>query len=519
MYVLLKKGESEKILLILAIALIVVSTGFRIYLADSNGHALNDRIHHIELADNLYNGRGYVVEWIAYPSFQWQTIPHPDPHRYPLYPVLLAFLFKVFGESIQISNVLTAIFASLSLIVAYHIGVKLYNRTVGLIAIVIILLNYVYWTTSINALAAPVYGFFLTLSFYFLILILETPSNNRYWGLLGISVGLGWLARPEGILILPTYLIIVSILLIRQESQMRKSQIFKGLMILCFVVSLIVSPFFIRNIILFGSPAHGNSKIIRYTPDILSFYTLKPPTLRDYLKKNSFSDLIKIKSISFGNLFITLFIVISTIPFIFFLWGLIGSYEKRDPLYLISIYILLLILGLGMSYGWAFSGDRRHFASLVPLLSIIIGVGVFRALKSLRNNNVKFRGVLYILLILLLITPFSSVGRLKESAYGSDENLPRVMVARWLEKNSLPSDIIMSIKTDIHYYSGHRKVVMIPFGPASDIEYMVNRYNVTYLMVILNTRPQRPYLEEYVEDNDFHEVYNEAGVRILKVMS
>ncbi len=84
---LLKGRGSEKILVILAITLIVISTGLRIHMATSNGHALNDRVHLIELADNLYKGRGFVAEWILFPAFQWDSVVHPEEKKTSPLPI------------------------------------------------------------------------------------------------------------------------------------------------------------------------------------------------------------------------------------------------------------------------------------------------------------------------------------------------------------------------------------------------------------------------------------------------
>jgi 4-amino-4-deoxy-L-arabinose transferase-like glycosyltransferase len=112
--------------LIARLAFLVFFGGFDNQLHDS----MADQTIYIDIAQNLADGKGFVLStptWVADAGMPTAIVP-------PLYPIFLALIFRIFGASLLAVRWIT-IFLSLWVVwVAYDLGGKLFNPTVGTLA-------------------------------------------------------------------------------------------------------------------------------------------------------------------------------------------------------------------------------------------------------------------------------------------------------------------------------------------------------------------------------------------------
>lgn len=98
-----------------------------------------------------------------------------DPHP-PLYFILVQLFFKIFGYSTFVLKMFSALMGVGGLFAIYFLGKELINKKVGLIAVVLLSVNYFHIYYSQEARMYSMLFFTTTLSFYFLVRFLKKPS-------------------------------------------------------------------------------------------------------------------------------------------------------------------------------------------------------------------------------------------------------------------------------------------------------------------------------------------------------
>ena len=211
------------------------------------------------VAQALATGHGYADPFIG----------HTGPTTWvpPLYPLLMAAVFKVFGiytlRSAWVLLTINSFFSALTTLTTYEIAARCFNRRVAV------------WSAWIWALypAAMQYAvrwvWDMTLSTWLLTCILvlalrmrqigETPANTteadscsprdgrtlRRWLIFGLLWGILALSNPSLLLFLPA----CGLWLLRGTRQLRKQVGFASLAALVFI--LCISPWIVRNALVF----------------------------------------------------------------------------------------------------------------------------------------------------------------------------------------------------------------------------------------------------------------------------
>lgn len=125
-----------------------------------------------------------------------QTLPEP-----PLFSYLLASWWTLFGRSNVSSHLFTAILGSLSIVITYFLGKKFYGRKVALLSSCLLIFSPVHWTLSRLAMTDILFFILFLCSIYFLFEGVERNDTTRL-AVGGISVGLTFLTKPHGLVII-----------------------------------------------------------------------------------------------------------------------------------------------------------------------------------------------------------------------------------------------------------------------------------------------------------------------------
>lgn len=104
-----------------------------------------------------------------------------DPNM-SLYYVLLNFWMRIFGESEAAIRSLSALFGALAVAAIYLLGARLFGRTVGFVAGLLLALNAFMVQYAQTARTYALLIFLVTLSSYFLVVELERPSTRSRIG-------------------------------------------------------------------------------------------------------------------------------------------------------------------------------------------------------------------------------------------------------------------------------------------------------------------------------------------------
>ncbi len=134
----------------------------------------------------------------------------------PLYMWLISLAYQAFGVSNFVTRLWSPIFATLTLVLIYFLGKKLYNLYVGFASALILGTFTLFYMFARHAMTDGSFVFFLTASFYFFILSEKTEKTNRYVILSGLFFGLALLTKQVEALLIP--LILFSYLIVTSKS-------------------------------------------------------------------------------------------------------------------------------------------------------------------------------------------------------------------------------------------------------------------------------------------------------------
>lgn len=156
-----------------------------------------DEVIFTAVASNLVSGQGYSI-----------TGELPTARRPPGYPLLLAGIFSLFGQSWQAARLANILLVALTLGLTYLLGAILFKRAVGLISVAVITIFYEnFYETPLSIISDALFVFLLLTLLLILVKITAHPHAWPLKLLAGLVLGLGILTRSELILFIPFLLI------------------------------------------------------------------------------------------------------------------------------------------------------------------------------------------------------------------------------------------------------------------------------------------------------------------------
>ncbi|MGB1039907.1 MAG: ArnT family glycosyltransferase [Flavobacteriales bacterium] len=164
-----------------------------------------DEINFAESAREMIETGNYIQVQINYEPF-WE--------KPPLFFWLQVLSMKIFGINEFAARLPNAVLGIISLITLYQIGKKLVSENFGLVWSLVYLASFLPHLYFKSGIIDPYFNFFIFLSIYFLILVLQKPTAKKRNSLAaGLFIGLSIITKgPVGLLILIltflTYLLI-----------------------------------------------------------------------------------------------------------------------------------------------------------------------------------------------------------------------------------------------------------------------------------------------------------------------
>ncbi|MFA5143528.1 MAG: glycosyltransferase family 39 protein [Candidatus Omnitrophota bacterium] len=175
------------------------------------------------------------------------------PYHGPLYPYLLAFLYKIFGGGYYIGRLFGVVVSSLACVLIAHISRKSCGRVAGIIAGLAAAFYWplIYWSCE---LVTETLAIFLSLAAFLLLWRAADDKRPAITFLAGLFIGLSAAARPNIALIVP--FILVWIFMIS-----RRGSFVKNALILISGAAVIIAPITLRHYLVSGEfvllQAHG----------------------------------------------------------------------------------------------------------------------------------------------------------------------------------------------------------------------------------------------------------------------
>ena len=124
----------------------------------------------------------------------------------PLFIWLMSLAYQVFGVNNFVTRLWSPIFGSLTLVLVFFLGKKLYNRYVGFASALVLGTFSTFYLFARHAMMDVSFVFFIVASFYFFVLSEKTEKINRYVVFSGLFFGLALLTKQVEALLIPLIL-------------------------------------------------------------------------------------------------------------------------------------------------------------------------------------------------------------------------------------------------------------------------------------------------------------------------
>jgi len=495
----------------------ILSLALRFYFAarlNNPGHG--DPAYYLSLAQNLADGRGFVIDYV------WHFLVLPDSLTHfsndfwmPLTSIIICPFLLIFGKSLLAALIPSIIFGLGCSIIAYYIGME-YTKSKAIS----------FWSAIIT-LYAPglfIYSIATDSSIYYVVFIsagilmlMKSRHNPQLFIMAGILAGLGQWARQDGILF-----IILLVITITFSSINRKLKI-RLLLGSLAAYLLIISPNFIINLIYTGKLFVSQTFKIAFVTchdDIYSY--AKDLSLKSYLDWGIGNILLsKIASVqnnvievlkSFGRDLIA-------VPIIGLFYVLLPKATGFKWLRFQSpmIFMALLLIFYTSVATYPAMGGALFRSTLV-----FVPFGIVLAVKAI-PGFCKNKILTYI--VLSVITSMAIFGSVRLSFYlidlndGIDSELKLIASAIETRHKSDDEIVIMTRNPwELNYTTKHR-ALMIPNNGLETIYNMATRYKVNYLIL---PAPRVALQEIYageIQDSRFEFMANVEGTdfKIFKI--
>jgi len=533
----------------LIILLFILTLAFfpRFYFFSQEGFVTTDGVSYLLSGKNL-------VETGKYEIFGSSQLTFP-----PGYSLAVGIVDLFFNDLVFSARFISFIASFLSVYLFYLVGKELYNKETGLLASFFaatlhlsIIISKETWSESLHIL-------FVLMTVY---LYLKLTKNYKVSlaVLLGLSIGITYLIRPEGII----FLALAVIFLFQKPSGLKFKKAFAGSSIIVLTFFIVAAPYLyflyqntgklcltakakpnlIAGIILDGKDMGDmNRNDINFYEKVSSNYDEETNSMKlpeefanvsveetilnspnEFLKRYVKGVLAETKILINQYLF-NIFLIPIFALFVF-------SFKKRKLLkeiFILSLFPVILLLLFP-----AFHLESRYLLQVMVFIILLSSLGL--AIKSRAILNIKgfkFSGALFLkilkaLIIILVFCNFIAI------CVWSSRRLPNYplehkLAGEYLKNNSDYSpekSIIMSRKPFVSFYAESKKGgVSVPYTSPENILRFAKARNVSYIVIderwlgVRDNYSEMADLNKYSDDVElFYEDSSARPIKIFKVL-
>ena len=537
---------NEKLALRIAALLIVLNAVLTGWIAASHLEPFADLATYYEEAQNIAQGKGFSLDIKIVANATRTDAPFPVGDRF-LYPLIVAAAIRMFGDSLAIANVISAMSMSLVALPLFYLGRSLFDWRTGLVAVALFTLNPFYHAIGIGGWT----DLTATLFYYgCLACVVQTILGRQSfkskggacgWPLLtGLLFALAALTREDAI---------VLALALGIAWWVRGRSIRDGLAFLAFPACA----FALRSTYLwlnFGSLLYNERPYFLLPRWALWYYlgSFSPAEYLDYV--GGLGGAIAIRLFNYvrflENLFsdgTLYFTQLGLMPLVM-LFSMVAAYKlpvreerfqqpahglksrahqagKLDASQVLTC--LTVVVGLQVLLGIGYPGyagnstDVRHGQLIAPFLLLLAAGGLVKLWDVPR----RYRMLALALGVGYLIFSAAYLGVWGASLTAPPYRGPSVLAAEWA-RDHLPSGAVLMTRraAETHYFSG-KTVVVTPSAPFAEMIAYARAHHVTHFLITDDERTGTPNLLQGMKAfaQNFRTVYSTQGAQIVAITS
>jgi len=437
------------------IVFLVVLGIFYLYLASHTQMLGEDEAFYYELGEQ-FSTSSYPVRY---------QVSNPQVLS-PFISLSYALPFMLFGPSLELGKIITAVFGILTLLMVYLIGKKT-NIYYGIIS-AFILLSITLFThfMFITYQEIPI-AFFSALA---TLLFLNMNSFKRAI-LLGAVLSLTFYVKQSGLILLGSFfLYAIFLYFYEKDRKYLKLSIFSIIVSVFFIL-----PFIIRNLYLYNYP---------HTQFLNFFFKAPQAVIWEGVTSKMISPLmsdVQSYTSNFGWL-----VVISLIFGLSLFLNKVVS-ERKIAKH-IFLFVLISFIFLTSYYTFYFLNiaivESRYFAIIFPQISLLGGYFLWK----LKEKNKYF---LVLMLLTIIFSVYSSISVASSTAASQRYPSNYIEALNWIKEKTNKNDLIMTTYSGSVKYFAERDTIwsineLLQIMTTSNTTYiyeMMKKYNISYILV------------------------------------
>ncbi|RLI98031.1 MAG: hypothetical protein DRP00_02900 [Candidatus Aenigmatarchaeota archaeon] len=357
---------------------------------------------HIVFGDEGFHSR--LAQWIAekkeYPVYligiEGSKVKAPAFHRPPLWNLLEASLFLVFGFNEVIIKFFSPFLAFLTGISAYILVEKLFNSRVGIISSIIAVTIPSFVTYSVLFYTDILFVFYSNL-FFLTFLLYKKENSKKYLILSAIFASLAALTKAPGYAYYLFFLLAFLYDALKERSLIKPLKIYLPLLLILF---LIPSGLYLRNFYYYSNPTC-------YSLPFFKPFPMEKCSINMLEEKYHFSGrteqtgteqsvyrlgIVSYLDFAYGSL---IFVVLS------FVFGFVILYKKKNEIFpYLSLFFLIFLAIFYISTNRA-EDTARYTLAWVPSIALVSAL-FFDEIYKFLNSCYKYLGLLIFIPIILL---------------------------------------------------------------------------------------------------------------------
>ena len=322
--------------------------------------------------------------------------------RRPLFPLLMALSFKIFGLSVESGFYIVRFFFVLMIPFSYMIGLKIFNKVTGVAFSLLVLTSFVINRWSSFILVDAIIPFFILL-FIFLVFLSFENNNKFYAALAGIVLGLAFLTK--GVFAAFYLLFPVAVVLLIKKYRIMAN--FENLIIIFISTIILLAPWLYycyreNDFIILVGHLFNTDKIQGkgFVPSLSDSVAISSGLL--ILIKTQIHDFIQ-----FVNIYINRIFVLSYLFIVSFLYFTYQAVIKRKNSYIIVILAIILFspfIYIGMRTGGVSfrNGQFLILYLLLYLMSAALIVDLSKSFSKMQMGKIVSEKIFYISFISIL---------------------------------------------------------------------------------------------------------------------